>query len=232
MIAKHKRALRFGMLVTLLLSTAIATAVDSFPGAEPDRRVLKIQEKVDKLFEKGDYERAIFIYREDLVPLGDKFAQYMIGYMYLTGKGVEQDVPTAAAWYRIAAERGDPSFVQARDEVLPLLNEQQRTESDRLHYDLHRQYGDVALLVSMIGKDLEILRRFTMSTPVSQIDFAQTFDQRKAAYIPVAERLEQRIELVMDLSASREPVDPTEPEVVDSLYMEVKRELNTYKAAK
>ena len=77
--------LQFAVTAMLLTSNAVVLG-DDFPGNKPNKRVIKSQEKVDALFEKGDYERAAFIYREELAPLGDKYAQYMIGYMYLTGK--------------------------------------------------------------------------------------------------------------------------------------------------
>ncbi len=54
-----------------------------------------MQRKVDQLFERGDYERAYFIYRNELAPAGDKYAQYMVGFMHLTGMGIDED-PVAA----------------------------------------------------------------------------------------------------------------------------------------
>ena len=38
----------------------------------------------------------MFIYREELAPLGDKYAQYMIGYMHEHGKGVDKDPAVAS----------------------------------------------------------------------------------------------------------------------------------------
>jgi uncharacterized protein len=59
---------------------------------------------------KGDYQAA---YEEwlPLAELGDVEAQYNLGVMYDEGAGVEQDLATAAAWYRKAAEQG---FVDAQ----------------------------------------------------------------------------------------------------------------------
>jgi TPR repeat protein len=59
---------------------------------------------------KGDYLAA---YEEwlPLAELGDVEAQYNLGVMYDEGAGVEQDLATAAAWYRKAAEQG---FVDAQ----------------------------------------------------------------------------------------------------------------------
>ncbi len=54
----------------------------------------------------GDYDKALSI----LLPLAETadhaYAQYFVGRMYADGQGVEQDMETAAKWYRKAAERG------------------------------------------------------------------------------------------------------------------------------
>lgn len=138
---------------------AAAIASDSFPGRAPDRRIWSIQEKADRLFAEGNYERAMFIYRNELAPLGDKYAQYMIGFMYLSGKGIPVDVVTASAWYRLAGERGDKSLVSERDKLLALLTESQRAESDRVLAELRPLVGDAALIANLIDEDLGGLGR-------------------------------------------------------------------------
>ena len=59
---------------------------------------------------KGDYQAA---YEEwlPLAELGDAEAQYNLGVMYDEGAGIEQNLASAAAWYRKAAEQG---FVDAQ----------------------------------------------------------------------------------------------------------------------
>ncbi len=160
-IAMSKQRHRIIQLLTaacLLLAVATIHAADEFPGGKPDRQIIKMQQKVDSLFEKGDYERAYFINREELVPLGDKYAQYMVGYMTMVGKGVPQDVIGGSAWYRLAAERGDASFVQARDEVLRLLNDEQRKSSDQRYFELRLDFSDAMIVTNMIEKDLRAFK--------------------------------------------------------------------------
>ena len=70
-----------------------------------NKRTLSTQERVEKMYEAGEYNRALLIYEKDLAPLGDKYAQYMVGYMHLNAKGIPQDKVTALAWYRSAASR-------------------------------------------------------------------------------------------------------------------------------
>ena len=87
----------------------------------------------------------------------------MVGFMYLTGKGVEEDRIAASAWYRLAAERGIEQFIRVRDQVLRSLDEAERAESDRLFIELRKQYGDLALLVKAIRHDHDELEKTTGS---------------------------------------------------------------------
>lgn len=138
----------------IMVASTVAVAGDDFPGSKPDSRFLKTQEKVDSLFEKGDYGRAYFIYLNELAPLGDKYAQYMVGYMNITGKGVERDYIAGSAWYRLAAERGDASYSQARDEILQQFNDEQRRQSDEKYQELRLQYSDAMIVADIVEKDI------------------------------------------------------------------------------
>lgn len=213
-------------LLAAFFAASLPTAFGSpMPGTAPDPEVLETQEKVDRLFERGDYERAIFIYREDLAPLGDKYAQYMIGYMYLTGKGVPQDIPRAAAWYRLAAERGDKRFSEAHAELLSLLNEDQKAESERVYQELFREYSDLGILMVKIEEDLEILRRYTLSNPNALRSYEQAFDQRRSVYVPVAAMLREHMKILEELLVAQSPADPKERARADELYLKANREL-------
>lgn len=221
--------------VILLLAAAVAvTAVagEPFPGQEPSREVMKLQEKVDALFEDQNYSRAMLIYREELAPIGDKYAQYMIGFMYLTGKGVAQDSIVASAWYRLAAERGQESFANERDELLAMLDDEHRVLSDNAYLALRHEYSDIALLSALITKDLEILRRFTLSPPAEMRSFEVAFDRRKSVYVPVAQRLNQRLEYLINLGLSSEFGIAHEQQGIDQLEEEVLRDIAKFDAAR
>lgn len=215
-------------LIVVLASPMAAVSDENFPGQEPDRRILRTQEKVDALFEKGDYERAMFIYREELAPRGDKYAQYMIGYMYLTGKGVPQDIIQASAWYRLAAERGQSVFVGARDEVLMLLDESSRLHSDKAYRELRSQLSDVALLSGLIRADLEVLRRYTQSRPAAMRSFQESFDKRTALYEPVVEQLHERLDFLIDLSLTDDFEPAIEQKGIELLEAEVHHEIELF----
>lgn len=122
-----------------------------------DSRTLKTQRKVEELFESGEYDRAYFIYRHELVPLGDKYAQYMVGFMHLTGKGVEEDPIVASAWYRLAAERGTPEFVAVRGFLLATLTDQERASSDVLFSQFRREFSDMVVLLASIKRGVKKL---------------------------------------------------------------------------
>lgn len=128
-----------------------------------DARTLRVQKQAEEVYVRTDYKRAFFIYTNELVPIGDKYAQYMVGFMYLTGKGVEENRIAASAWYRLAAERGTKEFVGARDQLMSSLDDEQRTASDRLFVELRGKYSDLVLLAKAIRDDYETLRSSTGS---------------------------------------------------------------------
>ncbi|MCJ7593009.1 MAG: hypothetical protein MUO51_16825 [Woeseiaceae bacterium] len=120
----------------------------------PNSHTMATQRKVDKVFESGDFERAFFLYQNELAPLGDKYAQYMVGYMYLTGRGVEENRITASAWYRLAAERGTPEFVNVRDQLLRKLQDDEMSRSDAEYLKLRAGYSDLVVLLASIKRNL------------------------------------------------------------------------------
>jgi hypothetical protein len=115
-------------------------------GVNLNAKTLSVQAKAEELFNREDYRRARVIYLNDLAPIGDKYAQYMLGFMSLSGLGVEQDPVLASAWYRLAAERGVPrEFVAVRDDLLSQLDAADRARSDEMYLALRRQYSDLVI---------------------------------------------------------------------------------------
>ncbi|MFQ6005195.1 MAG: hypothetical protein ACE5OQ_06795 [Woeseia sp.] len=147
-----------GLIALLAINMALAQTYPSFPGEVTDRQTLRTQERVEELFDAGAYERAYFIYRNELAPRGDKYAQYMVGYMHLSGAGVRGDPVVALAWYRLAAERGDPSVAQARDSLAEALSPAQIAAANVIFADLRSQLSDRVVLLKLVRRDLDILR--------------------------------------------------------------------------
>ncbi len=126
-----------------------------------NKRTLDTQERVEGLYDAGEYERALFIYEKELAPLGDKYAQYMVGYMRLNAQSVPQDNVGALAWYRIAAERGEPVLRLARDKLLERLTPSEIAVSNRIFLDLWQSIGDTRLIMELIREDMDTLKRRT-----------------------------------------------------------------------
>ena len=225
------RVLQFLLLTVSLV--AIATAGEPFPGQTPDRRIIKTQEKVDVLFDKGKYGRAMFIYRHELAPLGDKYAQYMVGYMFLAGKGVEEDLAAAAAWYRLAAERQHKTFVDEHTRLHLLLNEAQRVRSDEIYVALRGELGDAALIGRLIDEDLQSLRARIREDPFAQdIISRSNFDRRESIYQQTARRIRSRINYLEDKLASDDLVIDIERQRFRELQARVERELREFEASR
>lgn len=148
-----------GLLSLLLLLTASTHAQwAEFPTGDLDSRTLRTQTKAEGLYQRGDFKRAHFIYTKALAPAGDKYAQYMAGYMYMMGQGVPEDPVRASAWYRLSAERGSPEFVAVRDELLGAFSDEQKSLSDSLYIDLRREFSDIVIVMRLLEKDLGDLK--------------------------------------------------------------------------
>jgi len=151
------------LLTCLQPFIAAAQESSSLPNASINARTLRVQDKAEEIYERTDYKRAFFIYRNELATIGDKYGQYMVGFMYLAGKGVPEDRVAASAWYRLAAERGTKEFVQVRDGLVKALDAEQKARSDRLFIELRKEYGDLAILMEAVRADYALLQQRTGS---------------------------------------------------------------------
>jgi len=228
-------AMRAAVATPLLLGLAAAASADSFshfPGAVADQRTHKAQEQVEELYQAGEYERSLIIYQKDLAPIGDKNAQYMVGYMYLHGQGVPKNRPAALAWYRVAAERRDPAIMQARDALFHTMSQEEVVESNRIFVKLWREIGDNSLVLDLIRQDLETLKSRTgsripnsNSSPITIVDVRRGESSGDAFYDRVRKRIEMRMQF---LDSNVEIVDldlGDELAVSKSLEMELREEM-------
>jgi hypothetical protein len=171
---------------------AMAGDYRQFPGAPADDRTLRIQERVEDIYAAGDHARALLIYEKELAPAGDKYAQYMVGFMHLAGEGVDADPVVAMAWYRLAAERGEESFVEARDELAASLAPPALERSEDLFAELWRKYGDRKLLLDLVEADLALLQRQGSPNAESGSLLAAGYAEREATD-PVYRRVHGRL---------------------------------------
>ncbi len=157
-------------LLPVLIGFGVATASiaeePSISGTIIDAGTLRIQEKVEALFAAEEYKRAHFIYLHELAPIGDKYAQYMLGFIYEHGIGVETDLIEASAWYRIAAERGKAEFVEVRDSSLRYLSDEDREKADSRYLELRQRYSDLAVMLRQVREDYETLMAVRTGTRI------------------------------------------------------------------
>lgn len=217
----------------LFASLAVAQSTSSFPDMPVNSKTLRVQSQAEEVYERTDYKRAFFIYRNELVPIGDKYGQYMVGFMYLTGKGVAEDRVTASAWYRLAAERHTEEFIHARDQIMATLSDVQRTESDRQYIELRQQYGDLVLLAKAVREDYEELRSRTGSrlsagsSPLAVVDMNSTGAARSSSdyYGRIERRMKARLKYIakhaeigiIDLDSDNIDIDSIERQVAAHL---------------
>jgi len=228
---RGRRVVKLLLLSAYLLAGTMAIAAESFPGPVPDRQTIKTQEKADSLFERGKYKRALFIYRQELAPLGDKFAQYMIGYMHLADKGVDSDPATAAAWYRLAAEREQDAFVREHDKLSSLLSVEQRARANEIYVTLRGELGDAALIVRLVEDDLEVLRNRSKDDPFSQDAASRSnFDHQSSINEQAARRIRARMNYLAEKLVSDDSIVETERHHYAELQLRVQRELGEFEA--
>jgi len=93
----------------------------------------------------------------------DKPSQISIGLMYLKGEGVSADAVQALAWMDLAAERGYPAYVAARDRVAATLSAEELSRVAVLREHLASRYGDAAAKPRLANELREGRRQMTGS---------------------------------------------------------------------
>lgn len=96
-------------------------------------------------FRKKDFTFAVQMYRVS-ASWAYKPAEYNLAVMYALGQGVPADLPRAMAWMTLAAERGDKSYVAARELINAKLSNAQFTQADAIYAELYPTYGDATAL--------------------------------------------------------------------------------------
>jgi TPR repeat protein len=219
-----RHSILFGLITLLTATVTSSQTYPSLPGGEIDRATLRIQERVEELYLSKSYDRAYFIYRNELAPRGDKYAQYMIGYMHFTGAGVVENPAVALAWYRVAAERGSPPIVLARDELEKALNPAQIAVADTLVAELKAELSDRVLILDLVQDDLKLLREQTRlgrsgsASPMTIIDRRYGYMSGAHYYETIEKRLATRLAY---LKSQVDVVDVEGPETMELAQIEL-----------
>ena len=226
-------SLRFAAASILLTVAMAAIAQEGDLGEAPTRAILKSQEKADAYFAKGKFDKAMSIYRDDLAPLGDKYSQYMVGYMYLAGKGVQEDAIVASAWVRLAAQRETEQYARIRDSLLALFNDEQRLRSDQLYVELRKDMGDMALVNKLIQDDMKILRLRNVPRLILEAEFERGARRYKRSdFDAAASRIVSRISYMERQMALEKTLDDAELETLTTLVHEAETEVEAYRASR
>jgi hypothetical protein len=206
-------------LLLLLLLPGLAVAVNLGEVRPTDTSSLRLHEKAEGLYRDGHWKRAYFIYVNELAAIGDKYAQYMAGYMWLNGKGVPPDAVKASAWYRLAAERGSPEFVEVRDQLLESMSEADRETSDEAFIALRQEYSDLVIALAQLRKERELLnysptgsRVSGNSSPVTIIDPRTGITITRSEFVG---RVESRMQLRLDYITRTLKIDDVEADMSD-----------------
>ena len=134
------------------------TSQTTFPGWAPTDAMVRIQEKAESAFEAGKYRKAFWLYSKELAPVGDKYGQYMVGYMHENGLSVPRDLVQAGAWYLLAAERGHEPIVAAAQTLQRSMGPEQLAAAKAQAASLKQRWGDKALVRQAIRRDMKRLK--------------------------------------------------------------------------
>lgn len=96
--------------------------------------------------QRHDYEHAIAMYKV-AASWAYKPAEYNLGVLYLNGHGSPVDLPTAMAWFALAAERGEKQYVYAKQLLYAHLTPEQFEQANEIWRELLPTYGDASALV-------------------------------------------------------------------------------------
>ena len=224
---------RIAVVAILLTVSMAAFSQDGFPGGAPSRSVIKSQEKADSYFAKGEFGKAMSIYRDDLASVGDKYSQYMIGYMYLAGKGVQEDAIVASAWYRLAAQRENAQYVRICDGLLALFNDEQLSRSDQLYIGLRRDMGDLMLVQRQVREDIQILRRRTASELFLQVEMKRGSSRyQRDEFDEAVTRMESLLEFLARRMALESTLDDSEKEGLTTMIRDAERAVDAHKVSR
>lgn len=92
------------------------------------------------------YSYALKFFRE-AAAWSSKPAQYVLGTMALDGDQQPVDRPLALAWFALAAERRQPRFVQAYQQLRAALSTDERARAEQLLAQMKPTYGDATAAV-------------------------------------------------------------------------------------
>ncbi len=208
------------VILVFLLYAAAAVQPAVAQDRSSDLSTLRLHQKAEELYQNGHFERAFFIYVNELAAIGDKYSQYMAGYMCLHGQGTRQDPVRASAWYRLAAERGAPQFIELRDQLLESMSDAERALSDDAYIKLRLKYSDLALALGHLRDERRLIESGTTGTrlndgypgPITVVDSRTGAPMTREEYVV---RIEERMQVRLDFITEHMGIEPVEATMGD-----------------
>lgn len=118
--------------------------------------------------QQKDYTQAFQLY-STAARWGHKGSQYVLGELYLQGKGVAKDPVMAYAWLEVASEAPDREFAKARNKAEKSLSDAQKTQAQAMADQLASSYGIDAVGMTCrkevrVGSNIKVVNCYYMNT--------------------------------------------------------------------
>ncbi|MFN2333264.1 MAG: hypothetical protein ABR550_02415 [Wenzhouxiangellaceae bacterium] len=120
------------------------------------------QLEADRAFARQQYGQAKSAYLI-LARRGDKFAQYRLAVMHAEGLGQDRDLALAHAWAVLAAQLGQPPFIEFRDRLAARLTPETQARATGHLLELEPQYGLISTSKRQNSKLVRKMRSCTGS---------------------------------------------------------------------
>ena len=216
----------------LLQSATVMAQRGDYGGASYASHTMRTQAKAESLYLQGHWQRARFIFEHELAPIGDKYAQYMVGYMYLNGQGVSRDPVMASAWYRVAAERGVREFAAVRDQLLDSLSPDELSQSDARYVELRKQYSDLVVTLDIVRKDRRLRRAETTGSRLGGSASPMTVIVPRNGMAMTREEFQRRgdekIEVLLNHITRELGIDPVRANLTDREFEDFAAQVDEY----
>lgn len=131
-----------------LLSAIVAVLV-TFPAAA----ALYDAEQIDNIYEnetsglryyeKGEFEKA-FMLLSRTAAQGMKRSQYILGFMFMKGEGVDRNMLFGLTWLGLATESGNSDWREMYSRLYDALSDAQKSMVDAKISDYREKYGAAA----------------------------------------------------------------------------------------
>ena len=93
-----------------------------------------------RFYEQGEYGRA-FMLLKNTAAQGMKRSQYILGFMFMKGEGIDRNMLFGLAWLGLAAESGNEEWQATFDQFYEKLSAAQRSMLDDKIRDYRARFG-------------------------------------------------------------------------------------------